>query len=61
MNWKGLSIFFGVGTWALMTLATFVFAAISLAGSTLEDEPKRYPQGGSGWSVGQLQELNKGK
>jgi hypothetical protein len=58
---KGLSIFFGVGTWALLTLASFVFALFVWADSTTPDEPKRYPQGGSGWSTQQLQDLSESR
>ena len=56
---KGLSISFGVATMIFVWMATTVFALVVWAGSTLEDEPKRYPQGGSGWSTQQLKDLNE--
>tara|TARA_R110002167_G_scaffold347503_1_gene558430 strand:+ start:102 stop:533 length:432 start_codon:yes stop_codon:yes gene_type:complete len=58
-DFKGLSIFFGVYTWVFFTLASFVFALFVWADSTLPEEPKRYPQGGSGWSTQQLEDLNE--
>ena len=60
-DWKGLSIFLGVGTMILIWMISTVFGLFVWAGSTLPDEPKRYPQGGSGWSMQQLKDLNENR
>ena len=49
-DWKGLFIFFGGGTATLVALGSVVFSLFVWVGSTMPDEPKRYPQGGSGWT-----------